>query len=215
MVLKLYGFPSATCTQRVATVLHEKNVPFELIPVDITKGEQKNEEYLKKQPFGQIPVLDDDGFLVYESRAIASYIADKYADQGTRLIPTDLKAKAHHTQAVSVEMSNFNPHASNLVLEKIFKKLRGLEVDEAAVSKHASALDTKLNGYERILSTQKYLAGNELTIADLYHLPYGALLYDAGYGHLIDERPNVKRWFDGLRSRDSWTAVKDGVKGTA
>ena len=57
MVLKLYGFHLSTCTRTVATVLHEKNVPFQFIPVDISKGEQKAPEYVAKQPFGQVPYI--------------------------------------------------------------------------------------------------------------------------------------------------------------
>jgi glutathione S-transferase len=57
MVLKLYGYPQSTCTRRVATVLHEKKVPFELVVVDLMKGEHKTPEFLKNQPFGQIPYI--------------------------------------------------------------------------------------------------------------------------------------------------------------
>ena len=57
MVLKLYGFHMSTCTRRAATILEEKQVPYEFIPVDITKGEQKKADYLKSQPFGQVPYL--------------------------------------------------------------------------------------------------------------------------------------------------------------
>lgn len=58
MVLKLYGSAVSTCTRRVAVVLKEKEVPYEFIPVDFTKGENKTPEYLSKQPFGQVPYID-------------------------------------------------------------------------------------------------------------------------------------------------------------
>ncbi|TCD67245.1 hypothetical protein EIP91_000322, partial [Steccherinum ochraceum] len=89
MVLKLHGFVLSTCSLRVATVLKEFNVPFELVPVDITKGEQKSPAHVKIQPFGQIPYIDDDGFVLYESRAIARYIAAKYRNNvsGPALLP--------------------------------------------------------------------------------------------------------------------------------
>lgn len=72
MVLKLYG--SAMATSRVLTVILEKELAYELVRVDIAKGEQKREEYQRLQPFGKVPVLDDDGFLMYESRAICKYL---------------------------------------------------------------------------------------------------------------------------------------------
>ena len=57
MVLKLYGAVNSTCSKRVAIVLHEKKVPFEFHIIDFKKAENKSPEYLKKQPFGQIPYI--------------------------------------------------------------------------------------------------------------------------------------------------------------
>lgn len=93
MTIKLYGVAGSTCTKRVLTTLVEKQVPYELITIDFAKAEHKGVEYLKKQPFGKIPVLEDDGFLVFESRAICKYIAKKYSPQGTKLVPDDSNLK--------------------------------------------------------------------------------------------------------------------------
>ncbi|KAF8645478.1 hypothetical protein AX16_007763 [Volvariella volvacea WC 439] len=193
MVLKLYGYPQSTCTIRVAIVLHEKRVPFELVTVDILAGAQRTPEYLEKQPFGKIPYLDDDGFIVYESRAICRYIAEKYADQGTPLIPNGLKARTLFEQAASIESFYFDPYASNMVEEKLFKPYIGLTPDEEVWSKLNEALKAKLDGYERILGRQEYLAGDALTLADLFHIPYGVLSTVSG-SDAINSRPNVQRY---------------------
>ncbi|KAF8711471.1 hypothetical protein AX14_013276 [Amanita brunnescens Koide BX004] len=216
MVLTLYGWSISACTQGVASVLLEKKVSFKYVEIDTRKGEHRSAEYMKKQPFGRVPVLDDDGFILYESRAISRYIATKYADQGTPLIPTDPKANALFEQAASIEASNFDPSASRIAWEKVCKHFySGLQTDEAQVEKHVATLSERLDVYEQILSKQKYLAGDELTLADLFHLPFGTKLYAAGHGDLIDSRPHVKSWFEKLTKRESWQAVKDGVKGTA
>lgn len=57
MVLKLYGYTKSTCTRLVALICKEKEIPYELVPIDLSKGAHKSAEYLKIQPFGQIPYI--------------------------------------------------------------------------------------------------------------------------------------------------------------
>ncbi|KAJ2924533.1 hypothetical protein H1R20_g12558, partial [Candolleomyces eurysporus] len=193
MVLTLYGYPRSTSTQRVAMTLHEKAVPFTFVLVDLVKGEHKAPGFLDKMPFGQVPYIDDDGFILYESRAIATYIAEKYADQGTPLIPKDLKAKALFEQAASIEAFNYDPYASKAVFDKIFKPVfTGIPADEALFESLVAELAKKLDVYDQILSKQKYLAGDQVTLADLSHLPYAELLLQVGT-KVFEERPNVSR----------------------
>lgn len=123
MVVKLHGYVFSTCTARVGAVLKEYNVPFELVPIDILKGEQKSEAHLKIQPFGQIPYLEDNGFIVYESRAIARYIAAKYRANAA-LLPdpsTEPERYAKFEQAASVEAFHFDQYASSAASELVFK----------------------------------------------------------------------------------------------
>ncbi|RXW11985.1 hypothetical protein EST38_g13871 [Candolleomyces aberdarensis] len=109
MVLKLYGWHKSTYTQRIAMVLHKKQVPFEFVMVDLFKSESKTPEYLEHQPFGQVLYIDNDGFILYESRAICLYIAEKYANQGTpNLLPTkDVKSRVMFEEASFIETSDF------------------------------------------------------------------------------------------------------------
>lgn len=126
MILKLYGWTGSIATKRAAIILHEKRVPFEFVDVDIFKGEHKLPEFVAKQPFGEVPYLDDDGFVIFESRAIARYIAIKYAHQsGTpSLIPptTELIETAMFEQAASIEITSFDPYASVYCTEKVAKR---------------------------------------------------------------------------------------------
>jgi len=175
------------------------------------KAEHKEADFLKKQPFGQVPVLDDDGFILYESRAICRYLATKYK---STLLPTDLKKSALFEQAASNEYSNFDPSASKAVAEGVFKKWRGLEPDQEALKVHIDALDAKLKVYNEILANQKYVAGDEITLADLFHLPYGSMVEMAG-SQVLYKYPNVEKWWKDITSRPSWQAVKDGAQSTA
>ncbi|TFK27877.1 glutathione S-transferase [Coprinopsis marcescibilis] len=218
MVLKLYAAPLSTASLRVAQILHEKQIPFEFHHVNLANKEQKNAEYLEKQPFGQVPYIDDDGFILYESRAIGRYLAVKYADQGTPLIPDykeDLKAWALFEQAASNEYSNFESIVIKIVYEKVFKARLGQQPDQAVYDAAVTQLSVKLDVFEQILSKQAYVAGDKISLVDLFHIPFGTRLYLAEAGHLIDSRPNVSRWFKSLLERPSWIAIKDGIKSTA
>src|SRR4029450_6651988 len=77
-MIKLYTFPPSTNSRKVRIALLEKGLEFERINVDLTKREQKNPEYLKIHPFGQIPALDDEGFIIYDSTVINEYLEDEY-----------------------------------------------------------------------------------------------------------------------------------------
>ncbi|RXW13692.1 hypothetical protein EST38_g12164 [Candolleomyces aberdarensis] len=206
MVFTLYGNPQSTCTKRVATVFQEKQAPFKFVTIDFAKGEHKSDEFVAKQPFGQ--------HIVYESRAIARYIEEKYAGQGTTLTPKDLKAKGQFEQAASIEVSNFDPYPSAAVFEKLFTPYQKLTPDEATFNALIKKLEAELDVYDQILSKQKYLGGDEVTLADLFHLPYCSLLPAVG-SDAIESRPNVAKWFKSLQDRPSWQAVKDGITATA
>ncbi|KAI0757859.1 glutathione transferase [Irpex lacteus] len=215
MVLKLYGNFRATCTQRVLVTLKERNVPYELINIDLMKGEQKTSAYMEKQPFGQIPYIDDDGFILFESVAICKYIATKYRSSGTPLVPdpNDFEAYGRFEQACLIEAAEFYPFASTLARQHFGKLFRGVEPDAKVVAENVEKLAAKLDGYEAILKKQKYLAGDSITVADLAHLPNGTVIGASGIKLLDDvERwPNVARWWKDISSRPTWQDVS-GLK---
>lgn len=94
----------------------------------------------------------------------------------------DLEAYARFEQACSVEQSNFDPAASGLAFELVFSKMHGGETDPKRVEVLKALLAKRLIGYERILAKSKYVAGDKLTIADLFHLPYGRMVVNVSPG---------------------------------
>jgi len=200
-------------TYAVAVTLHEKKIPFEIVPIDLLDlyNGDRTPELLAMQPFHQIPAIDDDGFVLYESRAICRYLAEKYADQGTSLLPTELKAKALFEQAASIEYSNFHPHAFVIYAEGRQKAIKGLEKDQAKFDDAVSKLSTVLQVYETILGKQKYLAGDEFTLADLFHISFGTLLEPSGCDLMTSTGPNVARWWKEILGRPSLSTLERGT----
>ncbi|KAJ7116858.1 thioredoxin-like protein [Mycena epipterygia] len=202
----------------VALVLAEKQIPFEHVPIDMDKKEHKTPELLAMNPWGQIPVIDDDGVIVYESRAICRYLAEKYAHQGTPLLPTTLQAKAAFEQGACTETANFDPAVMKLVKEVFAKSRQGLPLDEAVIAEGVADLSAKLDVYEVILGKQKFMGGDELSLVDLFHLFYAPLLAGAGVDVMTSKGPesNVTKWWNALISRPSWVKLKaEGIKSVA
>ncbi|KAJ7825318.1 glutathione S-transferase, partial [Mycena leptocephala] len=89
-----------------------------------------------------------------------------------------------------------------------------LPVDKAGLDEAITKLSAKLDAYEIILGKQKYLAGDEFTLADLFHVGFGTTCATAGCDLLTSKGPNVARWWNDITSRPSWISLKDGIKST-
>ncbi|CAE6382776.1 unnamed protein product [Rhizoctonia solani] len=210
VTVKLYGSILSTCTKRVITVCKEIGINYELIPVDLAAGEHKSEVFLEqKQPFGAVPVLvDEDGTQLYESRAICRYLTAKYGKESGLLPDTsNVKAYGLFEQAASIESSTFDPPASGATWELAFAAAFGFPSDKEIGQKHLLSLKEKMDAYERILSKYKYLAGDSVTLADLFHLPYGTEINKID-GTILGSNPNVKRWWSDISSRPAWKATE-------
>lgn len=205
--MKLYGHPIATCTQRITFLLEELGVDYELVPIDLMKGEQKTPEYLEKQPFGKVPVLEDDDLTIFESRCIMRYLADKYADR-VELWGRDAKVRALVDNWLEAEGHNYSVPVGALVYEKYFKSWRGEEADQAIIDKNVGLLNTVLDVYEKVLSKRDYIAGDKLSIADISHVPYTAYLIEkVGMKEPFESRPHVWAWWNRVTEREAWKKV--------
>lgn len=203
--MKLYGHPMSTCTRKVLTVLAEKGHEVDFTLVDLQKGEHKKEEHLARQPFGVIPALDDDGFWLYESRAIVRYLDEKLS--GPKLTPADLKERALMEQWISVEYSYFSSQAMKIVMQMVFHRMAGMAPDMAVVEKARAETGRVLDVAEKTLAKQEFFAGKAFTLADISWMPYVQYLFPAESGDLITSRPGVRAWWERVSTRPSWKKV--------
>nr|BCD52748.1 glutathione S-transferase [Gentiana triflora x Gentiana scabra]BCD52750.1 glutathione S-transferase [Gentiana triflora x Gentiana scabra] len=213
MAVKVYGPVTAGCPQRVIVCLIEMGVEFETVHIDLVSGEHKKPDFLLLQPFGQVPVIEDGDFRLFESRAIVRYYAAKYADKGPNLLGTTLEEKAAVDQWLEVESHNFNDLVVAFVLQIEVLPRMGIPTDSSVVQDTINKLQNVLDVYEQRLSRSKYLAGDEFTIADMCHLPgIKFLTTDGGVGDLIKERKSVNSWWADISSRPAWKKVLDLMK---
>jgi glutathione S-transferase len=161
--MKLYGFDISTPCNKVRYVANKLGMDYEYIIINALEGEHKSEEHIKRHPAGKVPVINDDGFILFESNAIVKYLADKI---NSPLYPKDLKQRA----IIDQWMDFINIHVANGVNKVfgnriIFPKV-GIEIDERSIQDGLSFLDRFLPILDNQLKNNQYIAGDKLTLAD-------------------------------------------------
>jgi glutathione S-transferase len=106
-----------------------------------------------------------------------------------------VRALGRAEQAASVEVSNFDPYVSGICIQRVIVPRHGGTPDEGRIAELERTLAAKLEGYERVLARSRYLAGDQLTLGDVFHLPYGTMAESTGVTLLSDAEkyPNVAR----------------------
>ncbi|KAF3787679.1 Glutathione S-transferase [Nymphaea thermarum] len=207
--IKVFGPAMSTATARVLACLLESQLQFDLVPVDMSKGQHKKPEFLGIQPFGQVPAFQDEHISLFESRAICRYIVDKYTEKGKRgLLGMETLERASIEQWLEAESQSFNPPSSALVFQLAFAPRMKLKQDPNLIAQNEAKLSKVLDVYEQRLGDSRFLAGDEFTLADLSHLPNAQYLINAtDRAALFTSRKNVNRWWEEISGRTSWKKV--------
>jgi glutathione S-transferase len=203
--MKLYGHPWSINTRKTLATAAEKGHPIPLSLVMIPTGEHKQPAHLARHPFGKVPVLDDDGFVLYETRAINAYL-DARLD-GPRLVPDAARDRARMDQWINAADSYFIPYAHPLIVERLFRRYLGGEQDQTTIAAGRAGIGPALDAIDRALAAAPFLAGPALSLADLHWMPYLEYLHRVGEGAALDARPHVRAWWERVSARPAWHAV--------
>lgn len=205
--MKVYGHPGSTCTRKVLTTLLEKNHPYDFVMVDIMKGQGRTPEHLARQPWGQVPVLEeDDGWQMIESRAIIRHLDATLP--GTSLTPSNPRERAKMDQWLSIEQSNFTPGVMKILGQLLFAKWRGEEPQQSIVEDGRVAVRRSVEVMERELADREYISGGTFSLADISFMPYIEYLFMCGEGGLISDSRNTGAWWTRISERASWQQVR-------
>lgn len=199
-MIKLYTFPPSTNSRKVRIALLEKGLEFERINVDLTKREQKNPEYLQIHPFGQIPALDDEGFIVYDSTIINEYLEDEYPYPS--LMPRDSEGRARARMLEDFRDSHFNPFFVHIIHE--MRKPEG-ERDGARIDNAKAEIIKAFDRTEKELKGKEYLVGT-FSLADAAFMSNIELLDRFGIPVDAATYPNTVAWIARLKARPSFAA---------
>ncbi|MGA9662415.1 MAG: glutathione S-transferase [Pseudomonas alloputida] len=181
--IKLYNFPKSGHAHRIELMLSLLNLPTELMFVDLAKGAHKQPDFLALNPFGQVPVIDDNGTVIADSNAILVYLAKKY-DNGAWL-PEEPAAAARVQRWLSVAAGPlaFGPAAARLVT--VFGA--SFNTDEVISRAH-----TLLKVIDAELANTPFLAGSTPTIADIANYSYIAHAPEGNVS--LEPYANVRNW---------------------
>jgi len=199
-MIKLYDFKSSPNCQRVKVVLAEKKLSYEIIPVDLTKKEQKNPAYLQMNPYGKVPVLTDDSTVLYESLIINEYLDEKYPNPP--LMPKDPAKKARGRILVDYGMAHFDSAYQKLRME-LMKEAK--EQSQPIIESAKGDLKILLQRFEDELGDQQYLLG-DFSLVDADLIPRFTRL--EGFGVLPDSSlPRLGKYLERVKARPSVKAI--------
>ncbi|MFZ5444906.1 MAG: glutathione S-transferase family protein [Myxococcota bacterium] len=197
MTMKLYYVPR-TRASRPRWLLEELGVPYELVRLDLSKGETKSDEHTARHPLQHVPVLETRDGSIFESAAIVLHLADLYPDRKLIGAPgTHARALAY--QWLFFAMTELEPPAVTF-----FTHFRAKNTEHPDAFKAKDKLALALKPLERHFASKEWLIDGGFSVADLV---VGAVLsWCAGMGMIADS-PNVLAWVERLRARPAFKAA--------
>lgn len=199
--MRLYHHPySFNARRAVLTALHLE-APVELVFVDLQKGEQRQPQFLQLNPNHRVPVLEDDGFVLWESYAIMQYLADKIP--GQTLYPTETRARADVNRWLFWCSQHFSPAVGVLNWEHVIKGMLGLGAADPAEVRRGEQLMREYGGVlDAHLSGRDWICGDALSLADIAIAVPLAATVPAKLP--VGDLSNVQRWLATMQSLDAW-----------
>src|SRR5579864_3983085 len=199
-MIKLYYHPLSTFSRRVRIALAEKQIAYEAIVVDLAQKKHKDPAYLALNPYGRVPTLEENGFVLYESTAILNYLEATRAEPP--LVPADLRQRALVDMNMKLCDIQMTRHTGTIIFPKRF--LPKEKWNEAAMANAKAEIEKHLAILERQLAGKSYLVAEQFTLADICYLPFLEFLPLME----ITPSPAVAAWRERLLARPSARATK-------
>src|SRR5690348_14015600 len=166
----IYGPTFSTYVRTARLALEEKPASYELVDVAMLQGAHKQPKFLARNPFGKVPAFSHDGFDLYETDAIVRYIDQ--AIPGQDLQPIEAKSRARMNQIIGIDESfGYTCMITKLVMNRVVAPMLGGKPDEATIKDSLPSIELCLKEFERLMGTGKFLAGDKLSLADLFLIP--------------------------------------------
>jgi glutathione S-transferase len=202
----VHSIPGSPYGRAVLATLEEKGTTYRLSSV--APGTAKSQPHLSRHPFGRVPALEHDGYLLYETQAILRYL-DRALPRPS-LTPSDPKAAGLMDQLMNICDWYLMQGVNNVIgFHRIIgPRLLGLSPNEAAITEAMPKAHVVFNELSRLLATKPYLADEQITLADMLiapHLDFLALTPE--WTPLTAATPNLVSWLQRMNARPSLRAT--------
>lgn len=202
MTIELYVFPPSPRAFKVMAIANHLGLDWTPRVVDITKGQQRTPEFVAMNPNMRMPVLKDGDYVLWESAAIAQYLAGK--QPGSGLLPADETARLDVTRWQFWDVAHWDPACATFIFENVVKPavIKSGEPDAAALAKGAENFHRAAKVLDGQLKGRKFVTGERLTLADF---GIGAPLNLAEMAGLpLKDYGEIARWHGTLRALPAW-----------
>ncbi|WP_437304637.1 glutathione S-transferase family protein [Sorangium sp. So ce388] len=196
--IRLYRHPLSGHSHRVELFLSLLRLPFELVDIDLKNGAQRTPEFLSKNAFGQVPVIEDGDLTLADSNAILVYLAMRYDPSG-RWLPRDPVAAARVQRWLSVAAGRLFAGPGTARLASVF----GIKLDHERARAIAAELFAVLDEH---LATQRFFTGDAPTIADIAMYTYTAHAPEGGVS--LDPYAHVRAWLARVEDLPGFVPMK-------
>jgi glutathione S-transferase len=211
----VHGIPGSPYVRKPLLVCEEKGAPYRLAAMTFASGAHKQPEYLAMHPFGRLPTITHDDFVLYEAQAIARYI-DRVFD-GPSLTPSDPRRAARMDQVMNIVDWYVMPSVSSgIAFNRVVKPKFGMPVDEEAVAAAVPLARTCVKALEDILGGQAYFAGETVSLADLFAIGHLDYLAQTPEGADMLAGSPLLGWIERMNARPSvrnttWERLEESV----
>lgn len=203
--MKLYDFPFSPNCRKVRATAYEVGAPLEYVPVNLLRGESRTPDFLRRNPNGLVPVLEDGDFVLWESVAIMRYLA-----AGTPLLPTARRVVADVDRWLAWQLAHLVPAMNKVGFERVVKQARGMgPADEAVVQAGTNDFHASIAVLEETLAGREHVAG-PLSVADFAIA--GHLSFAPACGLELGRYAAVGSWLARMLARDSMQRALDDAK---
>jgi glutathione S-transferase len=167
-MLKVHYHPFSTFARRIRIALIEKNIPAELVEVDMMARAHRSPAYLALNPYGRVPTLEEDGFVLYESTAILEYLEATHPTPP--LVPADARGRA----LVSMHMKLCDVQLARQTGAIIFPKrfLPKERWDEAAMAQAKKEIEKHLAVVETQIAGKDWMVGDRYSLVEVCYTPF-------------------------------------------